>query len=79
MLTSENAAQRRAKPPKLCAEFARAVRPHMRSLKNGNRSDYWVRWAACFRTIDGNWLIAHDHVSVPLDVASDGALLSLKP
>jgi hypothetical protein len=28
---------------------------------------------------DGNWLIAHDHVSVPLDVASGRALLDLKP
>jgi ketosteroid isomerase-like protein len=49
------------------------------TLKNWNSADYWVRWTACFRKIDGNWLIAHDHVSVPLDVASGRALLDLKP
>ena len=32
------------------------------TLKNGNSTDYWVRWTACFRKIDGSWLIAHDHV-----------------
>jgi hypothetical protein len=31
------------------------------------------------RKIDGNWLIAHDQVSVPLDVESGSALLNLKP
>jgi len=35
-------------------------------LKNGNRSDYWVRWTTGFRKISGNWLIVHDQVSVPL-------------
>lgn len=49
------------------------------TLKNGNSSDYWVRWTACFRKIDGSWLIAHDHVSVPIDVQSGRALLDLKP
>jgi ketosteroid isomerase-like protein len=49
------------------------------TLKNGNRSDFWVRWTACFRKVDGNWLIAHDQVSVPLDVESGRALLNLKP
>jgi uncharacterized protein (TIGR02246 family) len=49
------------------------------TLKNGNRSGFWVRWTACFRKIDGNWLIAHDHVSVPLDVESGRALLNLEP
>jgi ketosteroid isomerase-like protein len=49
------------------------------TLKNGNRSDYWVRWTACFRKIDGNWLIVHDQVSVPLDVVSGRALRNLEP
>ena len=49
------------------------------TLKTGNKSDYWVRWTSCFRKIDGNWLIAHDRVSVPVDFESGGALLDLKP
>jgi ketosteroid isomerase-like protein len=49
------------------------------TLQNGNSSDYWVRWTACFRKIDGNWLIVHDQVSVPLDVQSGRALRNLEP
>jgi uncharacterized protein (TIGR02246 family) len=49
------------------------------TLKNGHRTDFWVRWTACFRKIDGNWLIAHDHVSVPVDPASGKALFDLAP
>ncbi len=49
------------------------------TLKNGNSTDYWVRWTACFRKVDGRWLIAHDHVSVPLDLDSGRALLNLNP
>ena len=40
------------------------------TLKNGKRSEFWLRWTTCFRKMDGNWLIAHHHVSVPIDVES---------
>jgi ketosteroid isomerase-like protein len=46
---------------------------------NGNRFGAWVRWTAGFRKIDGNWLIAHDQVSVPFDHASGTSLLDLEP
>ena len=49
------------------------------TLKNGNSTDYWVRWTACFRKVDGRWLIAHDHVLGPSEVQSGRALLDLKP
>jgi uncharacterized protein (TIGR02246 family) len=49
------------------------------TLQNGQRSEFWVRWTACFRKIDGTWLIAHDHVSVPVDFGSGRALLDLEP
>jgi uncharacterized protein (TIGR02246 family) len=49
------------------------------TLKNGNRADSWVRWTAGFQKIDGNWLIVHDQVSVPVDMASGRALLDLEP
>jgi ketosteroid isomerase-like protein len=49
------------------------------TLKNGNRSDFWLRWTTCFRKIDGNWLIAHDQVSVPIDPESGRAMLNLEP
>jgi ketosteroid isomerase-like protein len=49
------------------------------TLKNGETSDYWVRWTTGFRKIDGTWLIVHDQVSVPMDVESGRALLNLQP
>jgi ketosteroid isomerase-like protein len=49
------------------------------SLRNGTRSEYWVRWTTCLRRIDGHWLIVHDQVSVPVDFASGKALLDLTP
>ncbi len=39
------------------------------TLANGHVTDLWVRWTACFRRIDGVWLVVHDHVSVPADLA----------
>jgi ketosteroid isomerase-like protein len=48
-------------------------------LKSGNKRANWVRWTACFRKIDGNWFIAHDQVSVPLDLKRGSALLDLEP
>ena len=41
--------------------------------------DMWLRWTACFRHIDGVWLVVHDHVSVPADPAHGRAVLNLTP
>ena len=49
------------------------------ALKTGRAIDFWLRWTTCFRKIDGTWIIAHDHVSVPLDLESGRALLNLEP
>jgi ketosteroid isomerase-like protein len=59
--------------------FAYSLNRVSGAFKDGRRADHWVRWTACLRKIDGAWLIAHDHVSVPLDVTSGRALLDLKP
>jgi len=45
------------------------------TLKNENKTDVWVRWTTCFRKIDGDWLIAHEQISVPVDMESGRALL----
>jgi ketosteroid isomerase-like protein len=37
------------------------------TLANGHITDLSVRWTACFRRINGVWLVVHDHVSVPAD------------
>jgi ketosteroid isomerase-like protein len=59
--------------------FAHSLNRISGTLKNGNRIDFWLRSTTCFRKIDGNWLIAHDQVSMPLDLESGRALLNLKP
>jgi ketosteroid isomerase-like protein len=47
--------------------------------EDGDRIGPWVRYTAGFRKIDGNWFIAHDQVSVPVDYGSGRALLNLEP
>lgn len=59
--------------------FAYSLNRLSGTLADGNRNAIWVRWTGCFRKIDGGWRIAHDHVSVPLDVASGKALADLEP
>jgi len=49
------------------------------TLKNGNRSAFWLRWTTCWKKIDGDWLIVHHQASVPLDIKSGKALQDLKP
>lgn len=47
--------------------------------KQGRPIDRWVRVTDGYRKIDGNWLIALEHVSVPVDLATGKADLSTKP
>ena len=59
--------------------FAHSVNHITASPAGGRSTDIWLRWTACFRRIDGVWLIVHDHVSVPSDPANGRAVLDLKP
>jgi ketosteroid isomerase-like protein len=38
-----------------------------------------MRVTVCCRNTSGRWLIAHEHFSVPFDMESGKALLSLEP
>lgn len=49
------------------------------TMTNGNKVNFWERMTLCFRKIDGKWLIAHEHVSVPADLATGKAALTLTP
>jgi len=49
------------------------------TLAGGHASVLWMRWTACFRKIDGVWLIVHDHASVPADLEEGRALVDLTP
>lgn len=59
--------------------FGHALARVSGTLKNGNRTEYWVRWTTCLRKIDGNWRIVHDQISVPVDFTTGRALLDLEP
>jgi ketosteroid isomerase-like protein len=48
-------------------------------LKSGHETDFWLRWTAGWRRRSGQWLIVHEQVSVPTDLASGRSLMDLKP
>jgi len=45
----------------------------------GKLIDMWWRATTCFRRLDGRWMVAHEHSSVPFDMESGRASLGLKP
>lgn len=59
--------------------FGHSLNRIVGTLKNGDRKAYWLRWTTGWRKIDGSWRIAHDQVSVPIDVQNGRALLDLEP
>ena len=53
---------------------------HVRGTeKNGTAMDYAVRVTDDYRKIDGRWLIAQEHVSVPIDLATGKPVMMAKP
>ena len=59
--------------------FAHSLNHVSGTPASGRTNDLWVRWTACFRRIDGVWLVVHDHVSVPADLEHGQAVLNLTP
>lgn len=49
------------------------------TTSSGQPMDMWIRDTTALRKADGKWLDFHDHVSVPVDLASDKGALDLKP
>lgn len=41
--------------------------------------DTWMRWTAGFHRTNGNWLITHEHTSVPVDTQTGKAMMDLVP
>ena len=48
-------------------------------MTNGKAVDMWVRTTMGLQKIDGVWVIAHEHNSVPFDAESGKASLDLTP
>jgi len=49
------------------------------TLSSAQITEIWLRWTACFRRIDGLWLVVHDHASVPADLEHGHAVVDLRP
>ena len=45
---------------------------------SGEKADYWVRVTVGFQKRNGEWLMVHDHVSMPLDMESRKAVSDLR-
>ena len=49
------------------------------AMKNGRKMDLTVRITDGYKRVNGQWLIALEHVSVPVDVVTGKADLTSKP
>ena len=49
------------------------------TMKGGNKVDYTVRVTDGLKKINGKWLIAHTHVSLPVDMRTGKADMQSKP
>ena len=49
------------------------------TMKNGRKTDLWLRWSAGYRKSNDKWRIVHLQVSVPADLGNGKAMLDLKP
>jgi ketosteroid isomerase-like protein len=48
-------------------------------MTNGTDVDMWLRFTDGWKRQNGQWLIEHEHVSVPVDMATGRARLDLTP
>jgi len=52
---------------------------HVKATRtNGEKADYWVRATVGFEKRNGKWLVTHDHVSMPFDMATGKAVRDLR-
>jgi ketosteroid isomerase-like protein len=49
------------------------------TLNGGREVGYWVRTTNGCQRSNGSWLITHEHVSLPVDMASGRAAMDLVP
>jgi uncharacterized protein (TIGR02246 family) len=59
--------------------FSHSLNSNCGTMKNGQKTDLWLRWTVCYRKTNGKWRIAHLQVSVPVDLRTGKAVLDLKP
>jgi ketosteroid isomerase-like protein len=49
------------------------------TLKGGRPAGSWVRATSCWQRSEQGWLIAHEHVSWPVDLVTAKAVMNLVP
>jgi ketosteroid isomerase-like protein len=49
------------------------------TLKDGREVGYWVRASVCCGRSNHQWLIRHEHISLPVDFMSGAAVMDLVP
>lgn len=52
---------------------------HVSVMGAKGKVDMWWRATVGFRKIDGQWMVTHEHSSVPFDMGTGKASLNLKP
>ena len=58
--------------------FSHSIQHFACTTKNG-KMDVTLRVTDCYANFSGKWLIAHEHISVPVDLATGKADLQSKP
>lgn len=59
--------------------FAHYLSHFSGSEADGKPVDVWMRVTDCYRKVGARWLIAHEHMSVPIDMQDNKPLFDLKP
>jgi uncharacterized protein (TIGR02246 family) len=59
--------------------FSHSLNHFTGTKTDGEEIDMWVRATICYQKVDNNWLVKHQHISVPFDMKSGKASLDLKP
>jgi uncharacterized protein (TIGR02246 family) len=59
--------------------FSHSIQPVIMTAKDGSKVNLVVRVTDGYRKINGKWLIAHEHVSVPVDLNTGKADPTSKP
>ncbi len=59
--------------------FSHSLNHVLGTKKDGQAVDMWWRSTVCFRKMDEQWMVTHEHNSLPFDVQTGKASLNLKP
>ena len=59
--------------------FSQSLNHVKTTMQDGELCDTWVRVTVGYRKIDGEWLVVHEHVSVPVEMETGEAALDLAP